>query len=181
MMLIFFLHNRDTSGIINTLTWTEKNVQKYLDDSGYEVNKVRGNGFCILAAVARCLLFDHSYLVSIGQIQERIIQHLIRRPDLYEGFPSGTPEALATEAANFFEDKNFNRDLVDMLLLAVANALYLRIKIIRVGALRAGNFLTPLPNLQVFPGIIHNVKYRSVTHPTPHKTRYVFLTSIPWE
>ena len=106
-------------------------MQKYLDDSGYEVNRVRGNGFCILGAVARSLLFDHSYLASIGQIQERISQHLIRRPDLYEGFPGGTPEALATEAANFFEDKNFNRDLVDMLLLAVADALQLRIKIIR--------------------------------------------------
>ena len=124
------LHNRDTSGIVY-IRWTEKNVKKYLDDSGYEVNKVRGNGFCILAAVARGLLFDHSYLASIGQIQERIIQHLIRRPDLYEGFPGGTPEALATEAANFFENKNFNRDLVDMLLLAVADALNLRIKIIR--------------------------------------------------
>ena len=122
------LHNRDTSGIVH-ITWTEKNVKKYLDYSGYEVNKVRGNGFCILAAVARGLLFDHSYLTSIGQIQERIIQHLLRRPDLYEGFPGGTPEALATEAANFFDDKNFNRDLVDILLLAVADALNLRIKI----------------------------------------------------
>ena len=96
------------------------------------MNRVRGNGFCILGAVARSLLFDHSsYLASIGTIQERIIQHLIRRPDLYEGFPGGTPENLATEAANFFEDRNFNRDLVDILVLAVADALNLRIKIIR--------------------------------------------------
>ena len=50
---------------------------------------------------------------------------------MYEGFPGGSPEDLATEAANFFEDKNFNRDLVDILVLAVADALNLRIKIIR--------------------------------------------------
>ena len=106
-------------------------MKKYLKDCGYEFNQVRGNGFCILAAVARALLFDHSYLASIGTIQERIIQHLLRRPDLYEGFPGGSPEDLATEAANFFEDKNFNRDLVDILVLAVADALNLRIKIIR--------------------------------------------------
>ena len=106
-------------------------MKKYLKDCGYEFNQVRGNGFCILAAVARALLFDHSYLASIGTIQERTIQHLLRRPDLYEGFPGGSPEDLATEAANFFEDKNFNRDLVDILVLAVADALNLRIKIIR--------------------------------------------------
>ena len=64
------------------ITWTEKNVKKYLKECGYEFNQVRGNGFCILAAVARALLFDHSYLASIGTIQERIIQHLLRRPDL---------------------------------------------------------------------------------------------------
>ena len=50
---------------------------------------------------------------------------------MYEGFPGGSPEDLATKAANFFEDKNFNRDLVDILVLAVADALNLRIKIIR--------------------------------------------------
>ena len=113
------------------IIWTKENVKKYLEDCGFEMNRVRGNGFCILGAVARSLLFDHSYLASIGTIQERIIQHLIRRPDLYEGFPGGTPENLATEAANFFEDRNFNRDLVDILVLAVADALNLRIKIIR--------------------------------------------------
>ena len=106
-------------------------MKKYLKDCGYEFNQVRGNGFCILAAVARALLFDHSYLASIGTIQERIIQHLLRRPDLYERFPVGSPEDLATEAANFFEDINFNRDLVDIMVLAVADALNLRIKIIR--------------------------------------------------
>ena len=133
IMVVFFflLHNRDTSGIVN-ITWTQKNVKKYLEDCGYELNIVRGNGFCILGAVARSLLFDHSYLASIGIIQERIIQHLIRRPDLYDGFPGGTPEILATEAANFFEDRNFNRNLTDILVLAVADALRLRIKIIRV-------------------------------------------------
>ena len=110
---------------------TKENVKKYLEDCGFGMNRVRGNGFCILGAVARSLLFDHSYLASIGTIQERIIQHLIRRPDLYEGFPGGTPENLATEAANFFEDRNFNRDLVDILVLAVADALNFRIKIIR--------------------------------------------------
>ena len=69
-------------------------------------------------------------------------------------------------------------------MYACTNAMNTANKVIlrnRVGALRAGNFLTPLPNLQVFPGIIHNFKYRSITHPTPHRTRYVFLTSIPWE
>ena len=80
-----------------------------MKDCGYEFNQVRGNGFCILAAVVRALLFDHSYLASIGTIQERIIQHLLRRPDLYEGFLGGSPEDLATEAANFFEDKKFQQ------------------------------------------------------------------------
>ena len=51
----------------------------------------------------------------------------------------------------------------------------------RVCALRAGNILTPLLNLQVFPGIIHNAKYRKGTHPTTQKTRLFLLTSILWE
>ena len=139
-----------------------------MDDCGYELNKVKGNGFCILAAVARSLLFDHSYLTSIGQIQERIIQHLIRRPDLYEGFPGGTPEDLATEAANFFEDRNFNRDLVDVLVLAVADALNLRIKIIRE---------SPCGHIQVLivegqnPEFLVHLKFGS--HVPPNNPNYV--------
>ena len=100
-------------------------------ENGYEENKVKGNGFCILAAVQRALLFDHSYLSSIARIQERVLEHLIRRGDLYDGFHKGTPASLATEAANFYEDRNFNRRLVDILVLAVADALSLRIKIVR--------------------------------------------------
>ena len=63
--------------------------------------------------------------------QERVLEHLIRRGDLYDGFHKGTPASLATEAANFYEDRNFNRRLVDILVLAVADALSLRIKIVR--------------------------------------------------
>ena len=51
----------------------------------------------------------------------------------------------------------------------------------RAGAPTAGNFLTPLPNLQVFPGIIHNARYIKETYPTPPKTSLVFLTSVPWK
>ena len=51
----------------------------------------------------------------------------------------------------------------------------------RVGACRAGNFLTPLLNLQVFPGMGQDGKYRKGTHPTPQKTSHVFLTSILWK
>ena len=79
----------------------------------------------------RALLFDHSYLSSIARIQERVLDHLIRRGDLYDGFHNGTPATLVTEAANFYEDRNFNRRLVDILVLAVADALNLRIKIMR--------------------------------------------------
>ena len=100
-------------------------------ENGYEENVVKGNGFCILAAVQRALLFDHSYLSSIARIQERVLDHLIRRGDLYDGFHNGTAASLVTEAANFYEDRNFNRRLVDILVLAVADALNLRIKIVR--------------------------------------------------
>ena len=51
----------------------------------------------------------------------------------------------------------------------------------RVGVPRAGNFLTPLLNLQVFPGIINLCMYRKSTYPTPPKTSFKFLTSSPWE
>ena len=52
---------------------------------------------------------------------------------------------------------------------------------VRVGAIRVANILTPLLNLQVFPGMIHNSKCRKGTHPTPQKRRLEFWTSIPWK
>ena len=54
-------------------------------------------------------------------------------------------------------------------------------KSIREGAPRAGNIFTPLPSIQVFPGITYNAMYRKGTHPTPPKTSLVFLTSSPWK
>ena len=126
--ILSFFPPRDNSGIIDR-SWSE--LSNFLDENGVEVNAVSGNGFCLLAAVARSLLFDHSYLSSVARIQERVLDHLIRRGELYDGFHNGTVASLATEAANFYEDRIFDRELLDILVLAVADALGLRIKILR--------------------------------------------------
>ena len=55
----------------------------------------------------------------------------------------------------------------------------LYVRITRVGVLRVGNFFNPLPNVQVFPGIIYTSTYMWHTYPTPQKTSLVILTSIP--
>ena len=123
----FFLL-RDESGIINR-PWSE--ITQFLDENNRETKKIRGNGFCFLAAVAKCLLYDHSYVTNVNTIQERVLDHLIMRGDLYNGFHNGTPATLVMQALNFFEDRNFNTRLCDIIVLAVANALNLTIKILR--------------------------------------------------
>ena len=146
--------------------WNELNDLLY--ENRRAVNRVGGSGFCFLAAVARCLMCDHSYLTTVKSIQEKVLDHLIERGDMYSGFIDGTAANLVMDACNFFEDRDFNRDVVDILVLATADALKLKIKIIRKSPTNKIQFLVIEGNRSEMEIIL---KYD--THDDPNNLDYV--------
>ena len=94
--------------------------------------RVRG-GLCFINAVATCLQKDHDITIQISESINIILQHLAENhqdyvnlhvvPDMssQDGFTKSY--LLSNDAMEFFQNRNYNKDVVDLLVTVIADAL----------------------------------------------------------
>ena len=101
-----------------------------------EVVPINGNGFCFISSLVVAMEKDHQIMISNPEARRLILQHLTDYHQKYLDFYRiNTPEGqhisehvtdsdmFLTEVIDFFEDRNFDRDVVDLLVKICADAL----------------------------------------------------------
>ena len=129
--------------------------------------KIQGNGFCFLNAVRKCMMYDFLKFYSHEKVREMITAHLIDHFDDYTQWHGASPDQLVDEASQFFDDRNFNTDIVDIIVQATAAALNIQIKIYRRSA--QGNIqVTEIgdANAEKTINLKLNCSERSIRNPT---------------
>ena len=96
-----------------------------------KVGKVLGNGFCFLNSIRTVLLVDHYEYLSLEEMKEDITKFLIANPFKYIDCHGGCPDTVVEDASKFFEDKEFDTNIVDVIIQATGEALGLKINIFR--------------------------------------------------
>ena len=67
----------------------------------------------------------------MSTIQQIITEHLIQNFEKYTDWHGGNADQLVYEATEFFNDRNFTADIVDIIVQATGDALDICIKILR--------------------------------------------------
>ena len=99
---------------------------------GLKVGKEEeGDGFCFLNSVRTVLLVDHFEYYSLEDLQKEIIDFLIANPMKYIDAHGGCPDTVVKDAKDFFRSKQFDSDIVDVIIQATGDALGLKINIYR--------------------------------------------------
>ena len=94
-----------------------------------EVRRVRGDGFCFLSSVVCALRNDYGMSLEIEGLVRFLCNYILDNGDRYVPFYRGNKESLLDDAIAFFEDKRYDRDVVDLLISITADALSVRMKI----------------------------------------------------
>ena len=110
--------------------WT--NLQQHLGRRNRVVHRVSGSGFCFLNAVAKSLQADHDIKIQLSEAINIIVQHLLENHQNYVDFHTVSAKIhklvtnsymLLNEAIDFFNSRNYNNDVVDLLVTITADAL----------------------------------------------------------
>ena len=102
-------------------------LDAYLHINGLQVTQVRGNGFCILNAVAAAMYHDLLIPITIDKIKNKIFQYLKIGGRKYLQWYNGTEQQLLQEAKDFFASGNFNTNFCDLMIQICADALNVNI------------------------------------------------------
>ena len=141
---------RAFAGIINYL-WSK--FEEYCEENNLKLEEIVGDGYCFINAVRKCLLYDFHEFHTVKGFQQIITRHLVDHFDQYTKW-YGDPDELVYDATEFFNDrKKFNTDVVDVLVLATADALGLLIKIYRESP--AGNIRLTEAGSKACKRVIH--------------------------
>ena len=101
----------------------------YLLHNNLKINKIKGNGFCYLNSVRKSIFMDYGVYISMEQLTETITQYLIDNYEEFQHAHVGGIDQLVSDATDFFNDGNFDRDCVDIIVEATGHALGYRIVI----------------------------------------------------
>ena len=77
------------------------------------------------------MLHDFYKFYTMSTIQQIITEHLIQNFEKYTDWHGGNADQLVYEATEFFNDRNFTADIVDIIVQATGDALDICIKILR--------------------------------------------------
>ena len=110
----FYCLNRSFPGIIS-VKW-DNFRSKYRVENGLFVTNVKGDGYCFPKSVLKYLFLDHKYAMSYARLKRKITEHLIANFHKYTDYHTDSPDQLVYEATEFFNDRNFTSDVVDVLI-----------------------------------------------------------------
>ena len=114
------------------------NLKKYLEDTfDMEVKNVDGNGYCFLNAVVKVLEKDYGEIVTVEHAIEQIMKYVCTNYDRYtkyhaQGKKDMEPtiaDTLISDMIDFFSSRNFNTNIVDLLIQITADVLQLELYI----------------------------------------------------
>ena len=103
-----------------------------------KVHIIRRDGFCFIKAVLKCLKADHGVIVDYKEAIQIITEQLIDHHDKYVEYhttvqhndPRVTDsDLLLSEAMDFFQDRQYTKDVVDLLVQFTTDALCIDILI----------------------------------------------------
>lgn len=105
-------------------------LDKYLAQNGLMVKNTRGDGFCFLSSILTVLKCDYNEEVSTEEMIPRFLEFLIKNHQQFHAFHTWTkPDLFIGEAMDFFRSREYNRDIVDLLVEIAAQALELNLSI----------------------------------------------------
>ena len=94
-----------------------------------KVGEEEGNGFCFINSVRTVLLVDHYEYLSLEELKDTIINFLIANPMKYIDIHGGDPDTVVQDVKQFFQDKQFDHNVVDLIIQAAGDALGVKINI----------------------------------------------------
>ena len=92
---------------------------------------IDGDGYCFPNAVRKCLMHDFYKFYTIQQIQDIVCEHLAHNFEEYVIFHHYSCNELIEQAKQFFNEGQFNRDIVDIFVHATGKALKIQLNIFR--------------------------------------------------
>ena len=88
------------------------------------------DGYCLLNSIESSITWDHGITITRQAIVKRVMENILTNSNEYLGYLTGyTVERLITECQDYFEKGAFTKSVVDVLVLACANALNLKINV----------------------------------------------------
>lgn len=106
---------------------------------GRVVKQVRGDGFCLIHAVLKGLLADHMIEIQLQEAIDLVVQTLVDHHARYSMFhvcarvkgseTLSAADALVNEVMDFFKDRDYTADVVDLLVKVISDALDLNLVI----------------------------------------------------
>ena len=153
---------------------------------------VQGNSFSFLTSIVEALKEDHGIFITVPQTQQLILDYLLHNFEKYLPFYSAQlnpwqprvhlSDALLSELVQFFDDGQFNCNVINILVKKAADALNLNCFIlqsnqgqIEVLNYKSGNFWK-----KIFFKFTHNNIHLNVNHYVPLIKNKKIQKVIPW-
>ena len=155
------------------------NLAEYLSVRQMEVKPVRGDGFCFLGAVTKVLEVDHKVIVPVQKAMEIIMKFLCENFERYTAYHQQKSEltagdTLISDVIEFFSSRNYNTNIVDLLMQITTDCLDLDLNIFQnnAGQIQGYNFTTSNACYKVNLKFTHDLKHPQCNH-------YDTITKIP--
>ena len=103
----------------------------------------RANGFCFLHALCLTVCMDHDEEMTLGKLQSSILHHMAANANYYKQFRTGN---VLKDVKRYFKFGTYCDSVVDLIVVAMARALNMNLKIYQKG---------PMGNIQILEYITH--------------------------
>ena len=98
----------------------------------HQVILIRDNGFCFLQAVCLTVCMDHDEDITLGKLQGSILDDMEANVDYYQIFHTGN---ILKDVKRYFKFGTYCDSVVDTIVIAMARALNMNLKIYQKGTL----------------------------------------------
>ena len=98
----------------------------------HQVIPIRADGFCFLQAVCPTVCIDHDENMTLGKLQSSILDHMEANTNYYKQFHTGN---ILKDMKRYFKFGTYCNSIVDLIVVAMARALNMNLKIYQKGTL----------------------------------------------
>ena len=109
------------------LTWDHFDEQ--IKQFGKEVVHVPAGGFCLIESIRVALKEDFNINYTNEEIADRILDEICERCDFYKQFHTDSVRELVLETHQYLKERTYTHDVVDVVTVAVSNALKFNLNI----------------------------------------------------
>ena len=155
------------------------NLSEYLASQQMEVKIIKGDGFCFLNAVSKVLEVNYNHTFPVQKAMEQIMKFLCENFNKYTAYhqqkSEPTPgDTLISDVIDFFASRNYNTNIVDLLMQITTDALRLNLNIYQKnnGQIQIYNFTSPEPLFTVNLKFSHDPLH-------PQGNHYDAITRLP--